>query len=155
MNIYYTKTYFKEGDTPKEQERISKTACSLGYREIPIYCDRSETDSIEQCDLNVQMDGCFAPFSNNGVLLMQYPCGGGVRYDRAIIDHARLYAGALVVIYKHRSVAGSEISPEEEQELMDMADLVVEPYQMKGFDEELLTRKEIIDALLAVTYDSE
>lgn len=152
MDVFYTYTYGKNGHTVKVQDRVAEAATALGYRELSIYCDVAEKNIIEQCDLDVQMDGSFSAFSNDAVLLMQYPCGAGYRYDKAIMDHARMYGGAKVIIYNHPHALEGGVSPEQEQELFDQADIVIEPCRIAGLDEFLYTQKEIIDALLAATY---
>lgn len=152
MNIFYTYTYGKDGKTIDIQDRIAKAANSLGYREISIYCDADEKNSIEQIDLDVQMDGSFSSFANNAILIMQYPSGAGYRYDMAIIEHAKRYGGTNLIIYNHPHKQDESITTEDEQRLLEQADLVVEPYGLEGFDELILTQKELIDAVLASTY---
>lgn len=153
MNIFYTSSYGNKGVPVKIHQRISAAAKSLGFRELPIYISNSEDNDIEQVDLDVQMDGSFSAFTNDAVLIMQYPSGGGFRHDKAIMDHARLYHGAVVVIYNHNSNSeNEELLTSDEKALFESADLVVDAYRLDGFDEELFTKKELIDALLAATY---
>lgn len=153
MNIFYAKAYGISKRYERLQQRIFDAAEGLGYRELPIYC--SDMNTIEECDLNVQMHGSFSSFCNDAVLILQYPSGAGFRTDKKLVDIARTYHGANIIVLKYGySYAEGETAPDEKEEaaLLEKADLVVDSYHIPGMNDAMLAQKELIDAILAATY---
>lgn len=153
MNIFYIRAYGVPQKYKVKQNRIFKAVEGLGYRELPVYCSKEK--DLEEFDLNCRLHGSFSSFCNEAVLIMQYPSGAGFRTDRKILDMVRMYHGASLIIMKYGceyEMIDDNSNKKDETDFLENADLVVEPYSLNGFDDELMAQKEVIDAVLAVTY---
>lgn len=85
------------------QDMTAKIAKQLGFEEISIYNYPVDTDS--ESELSKRLDGIFAGFGNDDVLILQLPTWNGEKFDRKFINKVKGYTNSKLVIFIHDIIA--------------------------------------------------
>lgn len=129
MNIHITKIYNHFGAAAISQDKVSKIAQELGFKEMGLFYYPSETDNDQE--LSKRIDGILASLEYGDIVFIQSPSWNLLRYDRTFIQKVRAYRDVKIVIFVHDIIPILFDSGEENLratiEIYNYADLIILP----------------------------
>ena len=137
MNVYITKT---NGRSLKDtlqymQHMTTEIAHQLGCREMGIYRYNADAENTES--RNSRFDGIIAGINRGDLVICQFPTGNGLRFERALVNHIKVYHGRIAIfVYEFEALAheNKRAMLQETVGLYNQAEVLIVPtYAMRDF----------------------
>lgn len=105
MKVHITNLYGQSADSTAliAQNMVAKIAQQLGISEAGIYNYPVKSDTAGE--LTKRLDGIFASFAQDDIMIFQTPTWNDLEFDQALINHVKAYRDSKLIIFVHDVIA--------------------------------------------------